>query len=146
MTLAVAAPLDSHAAAAPINPYLADSTYPLPHRNSAQQDATPIAGPLDRTRKRAAPGISYVHLGPAHCGAILSAPYPDGRRVIWSNGLNGVTKQDHETFKLLAHLPSGGGEQYDEAHADDAIAAFDQDNHGFLALVRAFREARMFRD
>lgn len=134
------------AIAAPVNPYLASSTYPLPHRSSAQQDATPIAGPTAPTHALRADEIDYVHLGPGHFGALISPPYPDGRRVIWSNGLNSVYKQDHDTFRVLAHLPNGNREIFDEARADASVAAFDQSNDGFFALVHAFREARMFRD
>ncbi len=136
----------SAALAAPINPYLAASAYPLPHRSSAQQDATPTAGPLDRTRALRHDEIQYMHLGPGHFGAFISGPYPDGRRVIWSNGLNGVTKQDHDSFEVLAHLPNDNPQVFGEARADDSVAAFDASNDGFLALVHAFREARMFRD
>jgi hypothetical protein len=104
-----------------------------------------VAGPLDRTRKLAPDEIDYVHLGPGHFGPIISGPYPDGRRVIWSNGLNGVTKMDHETFKVLAHLPSSNPAVFDEARANAAIAAFDKSNDGVGAVARAVREIRMFK-
>ena len=129
------------------NPWLADSTYALPHSNSAQQDATLIAGPLGRTRRLSPQELDYVHLGPAHFGAFISGPYADGRRVIWSNGLNGVYKLDHDSFRVLAHLaPEDVTKSYDEAEADERIAWFDDSNEGLLALVKAARAGSMLRD
>ena len=146
MTLLVSSAVPA-AAPAPVNPYLADSNYPLPHRSSAQQDSTPIAGPRDVTRALRPDELDYTHLGPAHFGAFISGPYPDGRRVLWSNGVNGVYKVDHDTFKVLAHFPPPGGVPPDDAaRADAAIAGFDAGNDGFFALVRAFREAQVLRE
>jgi len=133
-------------AVAPVNPYLAASTYPLPHRSSAQQDATPTAGPTAPTHELKPDEIDYVHLGPGHFGAFISPAYADGRRVIWSNGLNGIYKQDAESFRVLAHLPNGNPDTFDQARTDASDAEFDDNNDGFLALLHAFREARMFRD
>ncbi|HUR41640.1 MAG TPA: hypothetical protein VM240_10795, partial [Verrucomicrobiae bacterium] len=91
--------------------------------------------------------IDYVHLGPAHFGAFISSAYADGRRALWSNGVNGIYKVDHDTFRVLAHLPPAGGvPPDDEARADDTIAGFDAGNDGFLALIRAFRAAQVLRD
>jgi hypothetical protein len=146
--LALACIAPAHAAnPAPANPYLAQSNYPLPHRSSAQQDSTPVAGPLDRSRRLDPTEIDYVHLGPAHFGAFISGPYADGRRAIWSNGVNGIYKVDHDSFKVLAHLPSAQAKKfYGAAEADASIARFDRGNEGFLALVRAFRAASVLRD
>jgi hypothetical protein len=100
--------------------------------------------------------VDYVHLGPAHFGGFISGPYADGRRVIWSNGVNGVDKVDHDSFKVLAHLPPDSGTRGqapptgvaadDAARAEAVIAGFDRDNDGFFALLRAFRAARVLRD
>ena len=134
-------------AAAPVNPYLADSNYPLPHRSSSQQDSTPIAGPRDASRALRADELDYVHLGAAHFGAFISSPYPDGRRVLWSNGVNGIYKVDHDTYRVLAHLPGANPVPADDAgRADATLAAFDADNDGFFALVRAFRAASVLRE
>jgi len=148
MTLLLAVVHAANAATpAPINPFLAPSNYPLPHRSSAQQDSTPIAGPRGASRALEAGEIDYVQLGPAHFGAFTSGPYPDGRRVLWSNGVNGIYKVDHDTFKVLAQLPPPQGVRADDAsRADAAIAAFDRSNDGFLALLRAMREAQVLRD
>jgi hypothetical protein len=84
-SLAVA-PMASGESPPPKNPYLADSVYALGHGDSAQQDSMAIAGPTGSTRILAPEDIDYAPLGPAHFGAYISGPYPDGRRVIWSNG------------------------------------------------------------
>lgn len=143
----IAALLAAVIGAAPANPYLADSNYPLPHRSPAQQDSTPIAGPRDVTRALDASEIDYVHLGPAHFGAFTSPRYPDGRRVLWSNGVNGIYKVDHDSFRVLAHLPGARPVAPDDAaQADAVIAGLDADNDGFFALLRAFRAASVLRD
>ena len=76
----------------PINPYAAEGINPVPHGDAAQQDSTPIPGPMDKTRRLGEDEIDYVFLGPGHFGAFTSGLYPDGRRVLWSNGVNGVFK------------------------------------------------------
>jgi hypothetical protein len=147
MTLWFAAVAAVAATPAPVNPYLAASNYPLPHRSSSQQDSTPIPGPRDTTRALRPDEIDYVHLGAAHFGAFTSGAYPDGRRVLWSNGVNGIYKVDHDSFKVLAHLPGAVPVPADdEARADAVIAGFDESNAGVFALVRAFRAASVLRD
>jgi hypothetical protein len=141
-----AAPVAAEPASAPVNPYLAPSNYPVPHRSSAQQDSTPVAGPRDATRALRPDEIDYVHLGPAHFGGFISPPYADGRRVIWSNGTDGIDKVDHDSFARLAHLPAAKGHATNEAAANEAIAAFDRSNHGFSAVMHAMRASRALRD
>ena len=58
----------------PRNPFLADSSYPLGHSGSAQQDSVPMAGPSGRTRALAQYEIDYAPIGPAHFGAYTSGP------------------------------------------------------------------------
>jgi hypothetical protein len=128
------------------NPYLADSIYPIAHADSAQQDAVPIAGPRGTTRALGPDEIRYVHLGPAHFGALISGPYAGGRRVIWSNGLDRIVKLDHDSFRILATYFIPGATEYDEEEADAAIAGFDASNHGFFAFLRALRTGAMLRD
>jgi hypothetical protein len=136
----------SAASSPPRNPYLADSAYPLGHANPAQQDSVPTRGPRGSSRDLRPDEIDYAPVGPAHFGAQTSSPYPDGRRVLWSNGLDRIVKLDHDSFEVLATHRFEGVPQYDESRAEASIAAFDASNHGFLALVRAFREASKLRD
>ncbi len=130
----------------PRNPYLASSVYPLGHGDAAQQDALPIRGPADPGRALHEADIQYSHLGPAHFGAYTSSPYPDGRRVLWSNGLDRIVKLDYETYEVLATRWVDGAKRWTEVEADESIAAFDESNHGFFAIWQAFRDASKLRD
>ena len=39
---------------------------------------------------------------------MISSPYPDGRRVIWSNGRQMVNKHDYDALEILAeHVVDG---------------------------------------
>lgn len=130
----------------PRNPFLADSSYPIGHGGSAQQDALLVEGPADPGPALAAGEIQYAPVGPAHFGAYTSSPYPDGRRVIWSNGLDRIVKVDFETFEVLATYWVPGARRWTEAEADASIARFDSSNEGFFAIWRAFRDASKLRD
>ena len=130
----------------PRNVFLADSVYPLGHGDAAQQDALPVRGPADPGASLEAHEIQYAHVGPAHFGAYTSSPYPDGRRVIWSNGLDRIVKVDFETFEILATVWVEGARRWTEAEADESIAGFDESNHGLFAIWQAFRDASKLRD
>ncbi len=130
----------------PRNPFLADSSYPIGHGDSAQQDALAVPGPSDPGAALDPSAIQYAHVGPAHFGAYTSSPYPDGRRVIWSNGLDRIVKIDFESFEVLATYWVPGARRWTEAEADASIAGFDASNAGLFALWRAFRDASKLRD
>jgi hypothetical protein len=130
----------------PRNPFLADSVYPLGHGDSGQQDALPVPGPADPGPEFAPDEVQYSHVGPAHFGAYTSSPYPDGRRVIWSNGLDRIVKSDFETLEVLATYWVPDARRWSEEEADASIAYFDASNEGFFAIWRAFREASKLRD
>ncbi|MEH6604581.1 MAG: hypothetical protein V7711_03285 [Pseudomonadales bacterium] len=88
---------------APPNPYLADSVLPIGHINSAQSTGMDHAGPSGPTEALSQEdgGLTYTHLGPGHFGAAISAPYPNGKRVIWSNGAERISKLDYETLDVI---------------------------------------------
>ncbi|MFT5697091.1 MAG: hypothetical protein ACI9QQ_003075 [Myxococcota bacterium] len=130
----------------PRNPYLADSVYPLGHGDSGQQDALPVRGPSDPGPKLERSEIEYAHIGPAHFGAYTSSPYPDGRRVIWSNGLDRIVKVDFETFEVLATYWIPGARRWTEADADEGIASLAESNEGIFAIWNAFGQASKLRD
>jgi hypothetical protein len=130
----------------PRNPFLADSVYPIGHGDSAQQDALSVRGPDDPGARLEPSEIQYAPTGPAQFGAYTSSPYPDGRRVIWSNGLDRIVKVDFESFEILATRWVEGAHRYSEAEADASIAAFDASNEGFLAIWHAMQEASKLRD
>ena len=56
----------------PVNPFLADSNYPIGHGESAQQDATGIAGPTGPTQALAPEQRNYAQIGPGHFGIYIS--------------------------------------------------------------------------
>ena len=84
----------SEIALPPTNLMAASGVNPLPHGEPAQQDSTILPGPLDKSRRLEADELAFVHLGPGHFGAFNSSEYPDGRRLLWSNGVNGLYKLD----------------------------------------------------
>ena len=114
------------------------STNPIPHGDPAQQDSTPIAGPIDKTRRLEADEITYQFLGPGHFGVNISSPYPDGRRVVWTNGVNGVFKLDEESYDVIDHLPSDVAEKYNEDWADKILAKLNK-NNGASAMPTAIK-------
>jgi len=129
----------------PANPFLADSVNPIGHGSSAQQDSVPVAGPAGPSRDLAPNEIEYIHLGPGHFGAQISSPYPDGRRVLWSNGVDRIVKVDHDSFKVLATYRLPGKEESTEASANRAIEEFNT-RTGIRAIWYAFKKAKIFRD
>lgn len=91
---------------APQNPYLADSVLPIGHINSAQTTGVDHAGPAGPSERLFGDngGLTYTHLGPGHFGAAISPPYPNGRRVIWSNGAERISKLDYDTLEVLSEF------------------------------------------
>ncbi len=94
-------------ATGPRNPYLADSGYAIAHGRCDQQDNSPLRGPTGPTETLGERDRQYTWLGPGHFGGLTSSPYPDGRRVIWSNGREAIAKLDYDTLEVLATLPVG---------------------------------------
>ena len=130
------APMDM--AFAPPNPFAAEGVNPMPHGDPAQQDATPIAGPMDETRRLEANELVYQFLGPGYFGAFNSSEYADGRRVLWANGVNGVYKLDYESYEIIDHLPSEYAEKYTESWAEKISASLER-NNGASALLTGMR-------
>jgi len=120
------------------NPMAAQSVNPIPHGDSAQQDSTPLPGPMDKTRRLEPDEIKYQFLGPGHFGVSLSSPYPDGRRVVWTNGVNGVFKLDDESYDIIDHLPSDVANKYTEDWANKILAKLDK-NNGASAMPTAVK-------
>jgi len=113
---------------APPNPFLADGVNPLPHGDAAQQDATPIPGPMGKTRALDEQEIDYQYLGPGYFGIYTSSPYANGKRVLWTNGINGVYKMDEETYEIIDHLPSEKADMYDVEWGHGITDDLDEDN------------------
>ena len=120
---------------APRNPFFADSPAPIGHIDASQSNASPTAGPRDSTQTLTPADLQYVHLGPGHAGLAISSKYPDGSRVIWSNGADRISKIDAKTFELLAELPRPDKELLSSDEADANIALMDQQSGSELALT-----------
>ena len=91
----------------PPNPHLADSVLPVGHINSAQSTGVDHAGPAGPSEvlSQENGGLTYTHIGPGHFGAAISPPYPNGKRVIWSNGAERISKLDYDSLEVLSELP-----------------------------------------
>ncbi len=121
-----------------VNPMAAQGVNPIPHGDPAQQDSTPLSGPIDKTRRLDSHEIAYQFLGPGHFGASTSSKYEDGRRVLWTNGVNGVFKLDYESYRLIDHLKSDVADKWNEDWANKIIAKLDK-NNGATAIVTAVK-------
>jgi len=116
---------------APANPFLADSVAPIGHVNSAQSTGVQHPGPSGPSERLSLEdgSLSYAHVGPAHFGLAISPPYPDGSRVIWSNGGERISKLDYETLDVIdeffledsaIYIANGGPITEEQADADFA--------------------------
>ncbi len=117
----------------PKNRFMADSAAPIGHVDAAQTNSTPITGPRASNRRLTAKEIQYTHLGPGHFGLAISSKYPNGTRVIWSNGGDRIAKLDEKSLAVLAELPLPGKELQSSDAADAAIAQLDSQTGGELA-------------
>jgi hypothetical protein len=109
----------------PRNPYLADSSYPIAHGRCDQQDNAAVRGPTGPGAVLGDDDISYTWVGPGHFGGLISSPYPDGRRVIWSNGREQILKLDYDTLEVLAALTIDGASVTPVAELEEAVRALD---------------------
>lgn len=110
----------------PRNPYLADSPYAVSHSDSGQSDFSPVAGPIDRSRRLNQDEIIYKPIGFANAWEYLySGPYPDGRRAIWSGGRDRVVKLDADTLEVLA-THAFKGRFYSESEVSQFFAKLDR--------------------
>jgi hypothetical protein len=130
----------------PKNPYLADSNYAIGHGDSAQQDALPQAGPLDRTRRLSGDEIQYTFTGPGFFGIATSGVYEDGQRVFWGNGLDRLVKLDYSSQEIIAQKYFPDVERYTNEQAEASIADFNDSNDGIFALYNAYQEAQKLRN
>jgi hypothetical protein len=132
----------SAAEAPPRNPHLANSSYPIGHASSAQQTSQDVAVPRDETRVLDESEIDYTHLGPFHLGAHISPRYADGRRVIWSNGVDRVAKVDHDSFEVLATHPLPGRTSFEPDDATAYVERFNELGPGYWSVFQALQHAR----
>lgn len=121
-----------------VNTMAARGVNPMPHGDPAQQDSTPIPGPMDTTRRLEEHEIVSTFLGPGHFGLYTSGLYPDGRRVLWTKGVNGVFKLDEDTYEIIDHLKSDVADKWNEDWANDILEKLDK-NNGASAIRTAIQ-------
>jgi len=113
----------------PRNEFLADSTNAMAHGRPDQQDNVAHAGPggPSETLDPADPAdVQHAWLGPCHFGGLVSGLYPDGKRVIWSNGRQNIAKLDYDTLEVLAdHEIVGGEGRTPRAELEANLQGFD---------------------
>lgn len=122
----------------PQNMMAADGVNPMPHGDPAQQDSTPISGPMDVTRRLEDHEIVNTFMGPGHFGIFTSSPYANGKRVLWTNGVNGVFKLDEESYTIIDHLKSDKADKWTEDWANKMLAKLDK-NNGASAIYTAVK-------
>jgi hypothetical protein len=127
----------------PRNPYLADSSYPIAHGRCDQQDNSAVRGPGGPSRALGTGDLSYTWVGPGHFGSLISAPYPDGRRVIWSNGREQIVKLDYETLEPLAHLALSADGSTPVPELEAALRSLEEPDD-LTAMINAGDLARRF--
>lgn len=86
---ALAPSLKADADAPPVNPYLADSAWPMSHQNPYVQGSSPLPGPESAD---ALGNVRYQSTGFINITQAMSAPYEDGTIVAWGSGLATVYK------------------------------------------------------
>ncbi|MFV8051600.1 hypothetical protein [Mycobacterium sp. 48b] len=111
----------------PRNPFLAESNYCVVHANSAQTDSTTDAGPKGPTRELAPGEMRYHDLGLWNLLYLVSGPYADGGRTVWTNGSQYLTKFDYDTFDIIASLRVPGDDHADGLTHENFIDVFDSD-------------------
>ena len=130
------------------NPFLANSQNPIAHGRCDQQDCTPIAGALPAGGPQVGEvlgtgDLQHTWLGPGHFGGLISGEYPDGRRVIWSNGRERVVKLDYETLEVLSTFDVGDGDPSTREEWEAGVAGLD-DLSGDEAIGHAVDLASRF--
>lgn len=81
----------------PRNPYMADSVWPMTHRNPYMQASSPWPGPTSAGELGKA---RHKPTGMINITQAMSAPYPDGTVVAWGSSMSGVYKATVERDSL----------------------------------------------
>ena len=71
--------------------------------------------------------LLFQDLGTGHVTVLLSSPYPDGGRVLWTCGEEVVAKIDAATFDVIATLRRPGSPSDDGSRRERLIALLDSD-------------------
>lgn len=126
----LAAPVHADTLEPPHNPFLADSAWPMSHRNPYVQASSPLPGPTTRD-SLAYPRYSaggFINITQA-----MSAPYADGTIVAWGSSMNNVYKNTVSASKLGRIDRIKKPESVNLANATTgAYTLLDKDNHFYV--------------
>lgn len=119
----------------PCNPALADSPWPMPHRNSYAQASSAFPGPA-AGQPASYQGVRYLGVSFAN----ITGPYPDGRRNIFSAALvaeqvRPVVKVDEQHGRLIGAATRRGVSQI--GTTSGVYSLLDRDNRQIVPYGRA---------
>ncbi len=115
----------------PFHSYLADSPWPISHRNTYAQASSPLPGPTYNANMMVK---DYKPLLPGLITLAISGKYADGKHVIWGNTISTVFKaeDDGNGFNILATFQKPGvglGDLFSiESAVSGAYTFVDKDN------------------
>ena len=111
----------------PRNEFLANSPWPMSHRNPYNQASSPYAGPTGS--EQAAPEL--LSGSPVPVTLAISASYSNGRRVLWGTTLKDVFKVDASADKL-AYIDRIDRHQSRDEAISGAYSVLDCDGNYFV--------------
>ena len=119
----------------PKNPFLANSPWPMSHRNPYQQASSPYPGP---SKKMPEEDFTFLKGLPGVITIAFSGKYSDGSRVIWCSNQRVVFKACFEDKRLvdIAKIKKEGFSWFDIINPDVGISGayviLDKDNTFFV--------------
>lgn len=129
----IAQPVWADSLEPPHNPYLADSAWPMTHRNPYVQASSPLPAPTSRE------GLAYPRYqsgGLINITQAMSAPYADGTIVAWGSSMNNVYKNTVSANKLTLIDRVKKPEAVGITNAiAGAYTLVDKDNHFFVPSI-----------
>lgn len=125
----------------PRNSFLAASNCAIGHCSPAQQDSYAVLGPAGPTRALSPSEIDFAPLGQLHMSPAISGRYPNGQRVIWSNGVDRIAKVDYDSFEVLSEYFFPGVDRTSQADAERYLERINKRHDGVLGVVNAMRYA-----
>lgn len=121
------------------NPFLAASNCAIGHCSPAQQDSYAAPGPLGPTRALLPSEMDFAPLGQLHMAPAISGPYPNGRRVIWSNGVDRIAKVDYDSFEVLDEYFFPGRDRTSREDGEKYLERINAHHDGIRGVWNAFR-------
>lgn len=114
----------------PVNPWLADSAWPIAHRGSYAQGSSPLAGPESAEDL---PIANFVGTNITNITLAMSPYYPDGKQVYWGSTFGNVYKLEANEAGLtkLDQMKKGAGISLDnlKTATSGAYTFVDKENN-----------------